>query len=113
MIALLLIAVLATFSAVLIKGLLRDQLQNRRNVVSEQVNRLVLDFRDRTESILQRDAEFTGETLEIPTEADPFRGTYRLTSKINKDDGKIHISAVYQNEAGKVVIDDEQTFELK
>ena len=106
-IALVLIAVIGTISAILLKNLLEDRLQQRRVEIRAQSKILLADWVKRTETKLRENADFPGEQTAITPFTHRWSGTYYLTSR--KENEQMIAALECRDEEGRIFYTEEQT----
>ena len=106
-IALVLIAVIGTISAILLKNLLEDRLQQRRVEIRAQSKLLLADGVKRTETKLQENADFPGEQIAITPFSSRWNGTYYLTSR--KENDQMIVALECRDESDRIFYTEEQT----
>ena len=100
-VALVLLAVLGIVAGVALPQILRDRQENRKALVRIQSQQLLDDALRNAEAKRRSDSAFSGETLTLGPEHQPFPGTFQVTTRLEDDafTGEVE----YRNEEGKIL----------
>ena len=101
LVAIVLLAVLGLVAATTLPQLLRDRQESRMSLVREQAERLRDDALRKSEVQRESDSEFSGETLELGPDQQPFPGTFQVTTTFQND--RFVAEVEYRNNKGKTL----------
>ena len=100
-ITLVLLAFIATIAMAALTQMLRERQVIRLDLARQQADLLICDALRQSEVLRQADPEFSGETITLGPEQQPFGGTFRVTTRYQED--RFVAEAEYRDEKGKVV----------
>ena len=100
-IALVLLTVLGMVAGVVLTQILRDRRESQQELVRIQSRQLLDDALRNAEAKRQSDSAFSGETLTLGPDHQPFLGTFQLTTRLEEDafTGVVE----YHNKEGKTL----------
>lgn len=101
---LVLIVFLTALSGIVIKTVLDDRRESRTEMLRQQARLLLQDGLHRAEMRRKAEPEFSGETLEIPSESSTNTGTYILTSVYDGDDQAFRIDVRFRDRVGNIIV---------
>ena len=101
MVAIVLLAFIGIVASTTLSQILRDRKEARMELVRRQARQLLDDALRQSEAQRQSDSEFSGETLTLGPDQQPFHGTFQVTTQFQDD----HFSATieYRNERRKML----------
>jgi len=100
-IALVLLAVIATVSSMVLMQILRDRQEARTDLIRRQVG-LLSDDALRSAKLQREDnPEFFGETITLGPDQQPFGGTFRVTTQYKDDHFTAEVE--YSNKKGEIM----------
>ena len=100
-IALVLLAVIAIIASTALTQIVRNRQEVQRNLIRQQADLLLRDALRTAEVQRQTDIEFSGETITLPSEQQPFGGTYQVTTQYQND--RFTADVEYRNQQDKVI----------
>jgi type II secretory pathway component PulK len=100
-VALVLLTVLGIVTGTVLPRILQDRQEARKDLVRTQSRQLLDDAIRSAESKRQSDSSFSGETLTLDSDSQPFGGTFQVTTRLEADTFVAEIE--YRSEAGKVI----------
>jgi len=96
-----LLACLAVVASTVLPQMLRDRHENRLELVRTQSRQLLNDALRNAEVKRNADPEFTGATLTLGPDSQPFPGTFQVTTRLENDTFDAEIE--YRNKQGKLL----------
>ena len=106
MIVIVLLAFLGIISGMALPQILRDRQESQRDLVQVQSRQLSDDAIRSAEAKREADPEFSGETLTLGPDSQPYLGTFQVTSRL--DDNAFVAEVEYRDENGRIVITQKQ-----
>ena len=100
-IALVLLAVIATVSSMVLMQILRDRQEFRTELIRRQVSLLSDDALRNAEAQRKADPDFSGDTITFGPEQQPFNGTFRVTTQYKDDHFVAEVE--YSGEKGRII----------
>ncbi|MDR0328135.1 MAG: hypothetical protein LBI05_07570 [Planctomycetaceae bacterium] len=100
-IALVLLAVIATVASIVLTQILRDRLEQRTGLIRRQTALLLDDALRNAEVRRAFDSQFFGETVTFVPDRQPFSGTFQVTTHYR--DGNFIAEVEYHNEKGTLI----------
>jgi len=100
-ITLVLLACLAIVASVVLPQILRDRQETRMELVRTQSQQLLDDALRIAEAKRQSDPDFSGTTLVLRPDQQPFGGTFHVTTTLLNDTFAAEVE--YRNEEGKII----------
>jgi type II secretory pathway component PulJ len=101
MIALVLLAVIAAVSSLVLVQILRDRQEARVELIRRQVNLLSEDALRHAEAQREVNPDFSGETVTFGPDQQPFGGTFKAATQYK--DGHFVADVEYSGENGKII----------
>jgi len=84
-IAMVLLAVVGIVAATALTQILRNRQQTRTDLIRQQADLLIEDALRNAEGRRAADSEFSGETITLGPDQQPFHGTFRITTRYQDD----------------------------
>jgi type II secretory pathway component PulK len=100
-VALVLIAFIGIVASTTLPQILRDRQEARMELVRQQAQRLSDDALHKAEAKRQTDSGFSGETITLGPDQQPFLGTFQVTTNYRND--RFETKIEYRNEKGKTL----------
>ena len=100
-IALVLLAIIAVIASTALTQIIRNRQETQRNLVRQQADLLLHDALRNAKVQREADSEFSGETITLGPEQQPFGGTYRVTTQYQND--RFTADVEYRNEKGTLM----------
>ena len=99
--ALVLLTVLGIVAGMVLPQLLRDRQEARLELIRVQSRQLLDDALCNATAKRQADSEFSGETLTLGPDTQPFPGTFQVATRLENDifAGEVE----YRDQAGKII----------
>ena len=102
-IALVLLAVIGVIASTVLAQMLRDRQETRLDLICRQADLLLDDALRIAERQREADSEFTGKTITIGSDQQPFPGTFRITTQYQSEIDRFAVEVEYSNEKGKLI----------
>jgi len=100
-VALVLIAFLGIVAGTLLPQILRDRQESRQDLLRVQSQQLLEDALHRAEEKRKSEPAFSGETLTLGPDRQPYPGTFQISIRLDDDSFVAHVE--YHNAKGKMV----------
>jgi Tfp pilus assembly protein PilX len=84
-VALVLLTVLGIVAGTMLPQILRDRQESRRDLLRTQARQLLDDALRGAEAKRKSDSAFSGETLTLGRDIQPFSGTFRVTTRLENN----------------------------
>jgi len=100
-IVIVLLACLAIVAGAVLPQILRERQESRQDLIRVQSRQLLEDALRHAETKRSADPEFTGETLLLDPDQQPFPGTFQVTTEFV--DESFAAAVEYRNKEGKII----------
>jgi type II secretory pathway component PulK len=84
-ITMVLLAIIGVVAATALAQILRNRQQTRTDLIRQQADLLIDDVLRNAEIRRKSDTEFSGETITLGPDQQPFHGTFRITTRYQDD----------------------------
>ena len=102
-IALVLIAVIGVITSTVLAQMLRDRREARLELIRQQAALLCHDALRRAKVQRESDTGFSGETITLGSDHQPFPGTFRITTQYQNVADHFSVEVEYRNEKDKIM----------
>ena len=102
-IALVLLAVLGVIASTVLTQMLRDRQEARMDLIRRQAALLCDDALRMSEKHRAANSEFSGKTITLGSDQQPFPGTFRITTQYQNENDRFAVEVEYRNEKGKLM----------